>query len=227
MQSPEAFSHPVAGFKLYETHISWVLLTGPYAYKFKKPLDLGFADYSSLEKRRTFCEEELRLNRRLAPDLYLDVVAVTGDVQRPRVGGEGEAIEYCVRMAQFPDADRLDKVIERGELETAQIDSIAEQIARFHRTVLRADPDSRYGTPERILERVLANFFELEEVTELGESRRDRLKELETWSRTRHKELDETFRQRRRDGFVRECHGDIHLGNMALWKSRVIIFDAI
>src|SRR4051812_3037376 len=97
LQSPVVYSHPSHDVCVHETHISWVVLSGPFAYKIKKPVDLGFVDFTTLERRRYFCEEELRLNRRLAPDLYLDVVPITGSHNAPRVNGAGRAIEYAVR----------------------------------------------------------------------------------------------------------------------------------
>ena len=132
LQNPALYDHPVERFEVVETHISWVLLTGPYAYKIKKPVDLGFLDFSTLEKRRFFCGEELRLNRRLAPDLYLDVVAITGSAESPRLGGAGPAIEYAVKMKQFPREGELDRVLARGELGAGHIDALAREIAAFH-----------------------------------------------------------------------------------------------
>ena len=105
---PSAYSHPTRDIRLVETHISWVFLTGDYAYKLKKPVDLGFLDFSTLELRRHFCEEELRLNRRLVPDLYLDVVAIRGSHEAPVVDGKGELVDYAVRMHQFDLERQLD-----------------------------------------------------------------------------------------------------------------------
>jgi uncharacterized protein len=103
LRSPGAYSHPTGRVGLRETHISYVLLAGDFAYKIKKPVDLGFVDFRSLEARRRFCEEEVRLNRRTAPNLYLGVVAITLPEAQPLVGGPGKAIEYAVRMARFAD----------------------------------------------------------------------------------------------------------------------------
>ncbi len=124
-----AYDHPVGEIRLLETHISWVLLTGDYAYKIKKPVDLGFLDFSTLDKRRFYCEEELRLNRRLAADAYLDVVAITGTPDQPVLGGQGDAIEYAVKMVQFAQDAQLDRVLRRGELEPPQLDALARLVA--------------------------------------------------------------------------------------------------
>jgi aminoglycoside phosphotransferase family enzyme len=101
LTDPSVYAHPTTAITVLQTHISWVVLTGPYAYKIKKPVNVGFLDSSTLAKRHFFCQEELRLNRRLAPHLYLDVVAIAGTSERPRVHGQGPPIEYAVRMVQF------------------------------------------------------------------------------------------------------------------------------
>jgi uncharacterized protein len=132
LATPEALGHPVEDLEVVETHISCVLLAGPFAYKFKKPVDFGFLDFSTLEQRRFYCEEELRLNTRLAPELYLAVVAVTGMVDNPRLEGSGAPIEYCVKMRRFPSAAQLDRVLARGELTAGLIEALARSIAQFH-----------------------------------------------------------------------------------------------
>ena len=126
-----AYDHPVGNVRVAETHVSWVFLTGQHAYKVKKPVKLPFLDFSTLERRRHFCEEELRLNRRLAPQLYLDVVPIGGDPTAPRVNAE-PAIEYAVKMRQFPDAARLDRCLEAGKLSDDSLRSFADRLAQFH-----------------------------------------------------------------------------------------------
>ena len=116
LQNPDLYDHPVSGFTLIETHISWVLLTGDYVYKVKKPVNFGFLDYSSLEQRQHFCQEEIRLNRRLAPELYLDVIPVTGSAEAPVLGGDGPAIEYLVKTRQFRQQDLLGNLQRDGGL---------------------------------------------------------------------------------------------------------------
>jgi len=132
LQKPQIFDHPTEGFELVETHISYVLLAGPFAYKFKKPVNFGFLDFTTLGKRRFYCEEELRLNKRLAPELYLEVVAVTGTEDAPRLGGPGAPIEYAVKMRRFPGTAQLDQVLARGELTRGLVEALAQAIAKFH-----------------------------------------------------------------------------------------------
>ena len=143
-----AYEHEITAVSIIETHISWVLLTGKYAYKIKKPVNFGFLDFSTLEKRRFFCHEELRLNRRLAADLYLDVVPITGNPDQPKMGGAGEAIEYAVKMIQFPAGYTLSERAESGQLGLDEIDQITGIIADFHETIEKAGEDSPYGSSE-------------------------------------------------------------------------------
>ncbi|HYP04044.1 MAG TPA: adenylyl-sulfate kinase, partial [Cyanobium sp.] len=142
-----AYDHPVGRIALIETHISWVLLTGPYAYKLKKPVDLGFVNFTTPERRRWFCEEELRLNRRLAPDLYIGLREVYGPPVRASFQGEGPAIDVAVQMHQFPQEDLLPSVLARGELTAAQLDQLAEVLVCFHGAAAVAAAEQPFGSP--------------------------------------------------------------------------------
>ncbi len=221
-----AYPHAPPRVEHLETHISHVFLTGPWAYKITKPLELGFLDFSTLEKRHACCVEELRINRRLAPDLYIDVVPITGSVERPCMEGSGHAIEYAVKMRQFAQDGMLEQVLARGELTSPLIDSIAEQVARFHAGLEPAAPDSPYGTPRSIMGPALQNFDQL---LPLPAAAQDRalLDALQQWTQAQHAALETLFTRRRQDGRVRECHGDLHLGNMVLVDGRVRVFDAL
>jgi aminoglycoside phosphotransferase family enzyme len=135
---PQRYTHTVPAVELVQTHISWVLLAGAFAYKIKKPLHLPFLDFSTLAQRKAACLDELRLNRRYAPELYLDVVALFNSEQAPRFDGPGEAIEYAVRMRRFDEAGRLDRVCARGELRPAHLSALAATLTAFHETAARA-----------------------------------------------------------------------------------------
>lgn len=226
LQNPNRYPHPVARFQVIETHISWVILTGPYAYKLKKPVNLGFLDFTTLEKRRFYCHEELRLNRRLAPELYEAVVTVTGDVDNPHFDGDGPVIDYAVRMHQFPDGARLDQVSDRSGLTAGHIDQIADTLAAFHREAPRAGPESVFGSAAGIGERMLQNFEQIAAHCP-DPAVQERLKPLREWTRTMLAELRDDLELRRREGWIRECHGDLHLANMALIDDRVAIFDCL
>ncbi|MGE0487957.1 MAG: AAA family ATPase [Vulcanimicrobiota bacterium] len=223
LQVPEA----TGPLEVVETHISWVVLTGDYAYKLKKPLALGFLDFSSLDKRLFFCQEELRLNSRLAPHIYLDVVPVTGTPDQPVLEGEGPVIDYAVKMRQFEQSGLLDREIAEDRVTPEQIDAIAEIAADFHARIARAGPQSEHGLPENIQAPAIENFDETLEL--IGDHpARARLEALRGWTEETFARLRPLMAQRHDEGFVRECHGDMHLGNMVhLGGGQLLIFDGI
>ncbi len=226
LMQPALFDHPVENVRVVETHISWVILTGSYAYKIKKPVNLGFLDFSTLEKRHFYCEEELRLNRRLAADYYLGVVPVTGTVEQPCWGGSAEAIEYAVKMRQFPQDAQLDRLLASGKVQPEYLDAFAELIASFHANILVADNSSSYGSAEHVYQPMDGNFSVLEKRLTAPELRL-LLDSLRQWSRNTFTHMKALFRQRKEQGFVRECHGDMHLRNMAWIDDRPLVFDCI
>lgn len=219
------YDHPVGELRLIETHISWVLLAGEYAYKIKKPVDLGFLDFSTLALRREACNEEIRLNRRLAPDYYLGVVEITGTPERPHFGGAGVCFEYAVKMRRFPSEDTLDCLAACGRLDAAMIDRLAVRLANFHTGVCAvAAADSPWGEPAGIAHPVAENFELLE--TYLSDQG-PRLARLRAWCEDEHRRLEPLMLERKHGGFVRECHGDLHLANLAWVNDELVIFDCI
>lgn len=221
-----AYPHATDTIELLETHISWILLTGEFAYKIKKPVDFGFLDFSTLEKRRFCCLEELRLNRRFSSSLYLDVVPITGSPEKTQMGGAGMAIEYAVKMRQFDQLGLMSMRAENGLLSTDDIDGIARIVSRFHNDTETANPESSYGEPDDIKHWSEENFQHIEPLlNDASEIRR--LKSLHAWNRNEWQQKAELMRQRKRQGFIRECHGDLHLGNIALIDGQVTPFDCI
>jgi aminoglycoside phosphotransferase family enzyme/predicted kinase len=220
------FDHPTDIITVLQTHISYVLLTGTFAYKIKKSISLPFLDFSTLEFRKHYCEEELRINRRLAPELYVDVVPITGALEAPRVNAEGRAIEYAVKMIQFPDKDRLDRVADRGELVAMQVREVAKKIAEFHETVAVADRKTPFASSGSLRREVMDNFESLTGQV-IPESAASLIEDIRSWSARSLVDLGAAFRARKQAGKVRECHGDMHLANMALLNGQVTIFDAL
>ncbi|OGT30161.1 MAG: hypothetical protein A2W28_01190 [Gammaproteobacteria bacterium RBG_16_51_14] len=221
------FDHPTGKFGIIETHISYILLTGHYAYKFKKPLDLGFLDFTSLERRKFYCEEEIRLNRRLAPDLYIAVVPVTGSEQHPVIGGNKQALEYAVKMVQFPEEAELDRIVNTGCLATSHINELAMQIATFHGSVAVDTEQNHFGSPECIRQQVMLNYSAIRPFIQNDQQSRNRLDKLEAWTNLTLDQSAGIFRSRKQSGCIRECHGDLHLGNIALYMDKLVIFDSI
>lgn len=212
LQNPALFPHPVKEFQLIETHISWVLLTGDYAYKIKKPMNFGFLDFTELSARKHFCNEELRLNQRLTEGLYLDVLPITGSAEAPQLGGEGEAIEYALKMRQFPQNQMLSTLQANGELTAEHIDQMARQIAEFHLQAPKVSVEHPLGTPDSVMAPVEQNF---EQIRPFLSDKADlqQLDALQAWAQDSFKRLHGLLEARKAEGFIRECHGDIHLGN--------------
>ncbi len=222
---PAAYPHPVGKIRLVETHISWVVLTGEFAYKVKKPVNLGFLDFSTLERRRRFCEEELRINCRTAPRLYLDVVPIGTVSGRPRIGRR-PATEYAVKMRQFRHDARLDRCLAAGKIGPAEMGRLAAVIAEFHAAL--SPRDTREGGWEtRCIVRPALNNFRHLDAGRLPDTARQQLAVIEAWTRQQCRSLEAHFEDRAAEGFVRECHGDLHLENLLLLDGRFVPFDAI
>ena len=226
LHDPRCYPHAVRLIHTVETHISWVVLTGPYAYKIKKPVNLGFLDFGTLQARRFYCEEELRLNRRLAGDLYVEVVPITGTTEHPRIGGNDQIIDYAVKMRQFGQDCLLDRVQARGRLLPGHIDELARVLTTFHEACERTPSEARFGSPESVLVPMRQNFEQLQALIS-SPADRESLERLRLWSDSTACALWRAFAERRRKGYVRECHGDLHLGNVFLENGTVRIFDCI
>jgi aminoglycoside phosphotransferase family enzyme/gluconate kinase len=224
-----AFDHPTHSFTLRETHISWVILCGEFAYKLKKPVNFGFLDFSSLERRRHYCEEELRLNRRFSPELYLAVVPITCGPQGPIMDGHGTPIEYAVKMRRFDESQLLDNIVARGELDQSLVRSIARELARLHGELPRCFPDpsgTEAGSPAALKAAIAQNFQQLHQYP-LQEPELRHVETIEEWILARYDRLLPEMQQRVRDGWVVDGHGDNHLGNMAVIDGAVRLFDCI
>lgn len=214
---------------LRETHISWVLLCGDHAWKIKKPLDLGFLDFSTVERRHHFCEQELLLNRRFAPELYLAVVPVTEGEDGPQIGGDGPVIDHAVQMRRFDEAQLLDNIAARGGLDNHLLRALARELARLHEALPTCHPPpegEEPGTPGALRAAVEENFRQVRAYP-LTEADLRRLDAVEAWSRRRFDTLAPLLRQRVLDGRVIDGHGDAHLGNIALVDGEVRLFDCI
>jgi aminoglycoside phosphotransferase family enzyme/predicted kinase len=215
------------GARVVETHLSWVLLAGEHAWKIKKPVQLGFVDFGTLDARQHMCEEELRLNRRLAPALYLEVVPICGTAQVPELGGAGAPIEWALHMRRFPDGALLCERLAAHDLPPALIDRLACRLTAFHHEAPCADPAGAYGSPERIDADMRAVIQGLAEHPSGNCAEEDTLQRLRGWAIDQAIALRGTWIERLRSGCVREGHGDLHLANVVVLADDVTAFDCI
>lgn len=243
----KSYPHPVSELKLIETQISWVILTGEFVYKIKKPVNFGFVDFSTLEKRKFYCEEELRVNQTLASKLYLGVVNITSRTGHPQeahianphqeahianpqiadshIAGHddpGEVLEYAVLMRQFPEENLFSQLLSRGKWKNEWTQAIATQIATLHQQAKRSLPPEPFGEPVTQLKEMLDNFQALQKwLPELN------LEILESWTKAEFHQLKELIQTRQQQGWVRDCHGDLNTSNIAIFEGKVLIFDRI
>ena len=221
-----AYPHPVDRVRLVQTHMSWVLLTGEFAYKIKRPVHYAFVDLREPAKRAFFCEEELRLNRRFTTDLYLEVCAITASKGKARIGGPGPVIEHAVRMRQFATEEELDRLLANERIVPAELETFGRDFAAVHAQLPIVDPALPWGQPASLRALALENFEQCAhlaapfgtdgEVRGLGDALAARLAQAEPWMAVR-----------RREGRVRECHGDLHARNVVRYAGRLQAFDCI
>ena len=227
LREADAYPHPCEAIEMVETHISWVFLTGSYAYKIKKPVDFGFVDFSTLGKRRFFCFEEIRCNRLFAPEIYLDVVPIVEDgCGAYRIEGKGRVVEYAVKMRQFDQAAQLDRLLERGELDAKTLRDFAVSLASIYENIPAIKTKSVKDST-RLTNQAIGDNFSVLTQLEGARSWRTVLERIERWSIENATRLDSVFRERRRDGFIRSLHGDLHLSNLFLSEKGARAFDCI
>ena len=162
LMTERAYPHAVRDLRLIETHISWVILTGDYVYKIKKPVSMGFLDFSTLAKRQHFCNEEVSLNRRLAPQLYIGVAAITMSDEGPVIGGDGEVIEYAVHMHQFSQRHLASRTASEGRLTASHCRKLGQVIAEFHNSLAPIRTKKGPGTPAAIFAALRQNFEQID-----------------------------------------------------------------
>ncbi len=238
LMQPGVLPDSARGVELIETHISWILLAGDHAWKLKKPLDLGFLDFSTPARRRAACEDELRLNRRTLPELYEAVVPVLGAPQAPRLGSAlvpgatdepapaAAPIDYLVRMRRFEQSALLSHLLEQGQLSPALCDRLARHVADFHAAAEVAGADGAFGHADAVHAPVRQNFEQVRARSKdpalLAE-----LARAQAWAEAQFAVLRPVFEARLAAGQVRECHGDLHLGNLIVLDGEPRLFDAI
>ncbi|MEE8168462.1 MAG: hypothetical protein V3T58_06280 [Candidatus Hydrothermarchaeales archaeon] len=224
---PDAYDVEVKGeIKLMQTHISYVFLTGDYAYKVKKPVDFGFLDFTTLDKRQFYCQEELRLNRRLCGDMYLEVVPINRYNDVIKMKGPGETVEYAVKMRQLPQEAIMSELLEKGDVTEKQIEEIARLLVDFHTRATVGGLDEDYGSVEQVRANWIQNFEQTRHL-------RGGVVDASAYDRLEDKvmkfieEKEGLIEERVVAGRVRECHGDVHSGNIFIVGDEIYIFDGI
>lgn len=231
-----ASSGDCAAIPVLQTHISWIVFSGEDVYKIKKPVDLGFLDFSSLERRHHFCIEEVRLNRRLAPDFYVGVVAITIDESGTvAVDAAGRTAEYAVHMRRLPATGMMDACLEAGEIDNARLHGLAKCLATFHARAPTGSGVDAYGTPASVRDLMLANFEETRPwvahpdepaptLCLVGAPLHDHLRR---WTERELQRLEEVMARRMSEGRIRDGHGDLHSGNICFVDDDVVAYDCI
>lgn len=231
MRNPAFYPHTTHNIQVIHTHISTIFLTGEFAYKIKKPVNFGFLDFTQLADRQHFCAEEVRLNSRYAPKLYLEVVPIvqvngTFLLGSANTSAAADVVEYAVKMRQFDPSQQLDELLSAAMLPLEQMDVLAIRLAHFHQQAEQAPADSSFGLPASVLAPMQQNFIHLgkylHEPTLSG-----RLSVLENWTRQEYTRLNHRLLHRKQTGHIRACHGDLHLGNIALIDAEITLFDGI
>jgi hypothetical protein len=222
---PQAYPEPTTKVRMLQTHVSYIFLTDRFAYKIKKPVDFGFLDFTTLERRRFYCEEEVRLNRRLCPDIYLGVVELRETDSDVCFYGEGGIVEYAVKMKRLPEEKMLHRLLARNAVGEADMSRIAATIAGFHQNAAQSDEINKFGSLRAIHDNWEENFQQCSEFVGITLTM-DNLKVIRSWVEQFLVANKELFERRVSSGFIRECDGDIHLENICL-DDRVYIFDCI
>jgi len=222
----ESYPHPVVDtVEMIQTHASWVFLTGAFAYKFKKPVDFGFMDFSTLKKRHHYCEQELKLNRRLAPAIYLDVLPVYQRGETYNLNGPGEVVDYCLKMTQFDQSGLFDQKLAQGNLEPRWMDDLAKDVARFHAQA-EINADSEFDHATLLAEHIRDNLAIAAQHDDLAIAPAD-LATLSAFADTVLRDKQPALQQRQSDKHIRHCHGDLHFRNITLIDGAPTLFDCI
>jgi hypothetical protein len=227
MLRPQFYPHVVTEpIQLVQTHISYVLLTGELVYKLKKPMNYGFLDFSTLEKRKHFCHEELRLNQRGAAELYLDVLPIAQDGENFVLDGEGEAVEYVVKMQQFPQETLLSEMYDRGELSEQHLEELAKVLADFHKAAPTNDYILSFGEVAQIRQAIDENYDQTVNYIGVAQTQQQ-FDETKAYTDKLFAEQKPLFDSRIQTKWIRECHGDVHLRNICFWHNKILLFDCI
>ncbi|AKG22604.1 bifunctional aminoglycoside phosphotransferase/ATP-binding protein [Calothrix sp. 336/3] len=227
MLEPGFYPHPVKEpIQLIQTHVSYVLLTGDFAYKVKKPVNFGFLDYSTLAKRSHFCQEELRLNQRGAAELYLQVLPITLEGDKYLLNGEGDAVEYVLTMQQFPDGALLSEMFAAGTLQESHMQELGKVVAEYHVRAEINDYIQSFGEVQQVRSAIDENYQQTMKYIGVAQTQ-EQFEKTKQYTDDFFATRPELFASRIQGKLIRECHGDLHLRNIALWHDKILVFDCI
>lgn len=227
MLQPTFYPHPTeVPLRLIQTHVSYVVLTGEYAYKVKKAVDFGFLNYSTLEKRHHFCQEELRLNQRAAAPVYVEVLPIAQRGDGYQLGSESGIVEYTVKMRQFPQSALLSQQFANGKLTEDRLRQLAEAIARFHQSAETNDYIRSFGQPEQIRQAIDENYDQTVGFIG-GPQTQQQFDETRAYTDDFFTTQQAVLQQRMEQDKIRACHGDLHLNNICDWQDQLLLFDCI
>jgi aminoglycoside phosphotransferase family enzyme/predicted kinase len=226
LKNPKFYGPHVTSVQLLQTHISYVALTGTYAYKVKKPVNFGFLDFSTLDKRKYFCEEELRLNKRLCPDMYLDVLPITQKDNTLELNGDGTIVEYVLKMKEFPQEYIMTNMLQQANVSEETIDHLCTILVDFYNLQKPSEEIKKYGELQAVKQNIDENFNQTKPMIGFTISKETYwyIKEAATKFFERKKEV---FGQRIKEGRIYDCHGDLHSGNIIVTGQNIHIFDCI
>ncbi len=226
LMNPDSLPDATEKVSLIQTHISFVLVADAFVYKIKKPVDFGFLDFSTIQKREYFCHQEIDLNRRFSQDLYIDVLPVLFNGKSHSLGiGKGEIVDYAVKMRRLPDEILMKAVFDRGELREAHLKDIAEAIAGFHLNALRSEEIDRFGDPDVFKFTTDENFEQTEKYIGTTIDNSD-FRLIRRWTDDFFQKNRVLFGERIKSGKIRDCHGDLHMEHICLTRP-VSMFDCI
>jgi aminoglycoside phosphotransferase family enzyme/predicted kinase len=227
LKNPNFYPHPVKiPIEIIQTHASIIFLTGDYAYKIKKPVNYNFLDFSTLEKRKYYLEQELKLNKKVAANIYLEVLSINDDRGTISLNGTGKAIEYILKMNQFPQECLLSKIFERGELTENTIESLAKKVAQFHQQAETNSYITQFGDLAIIKHAFDENYQQTEKYINFVQTQKQ-YDETKGYTDKFFTEHGDWLEERQKKGMIRECHGDLHLNNICQWQGEVQLFDRI
>ena len=225
LMHPSAYPEVTKKITLAQTHISTVFIGDEFVYKIKKPVNFGFLDFSTLEKRRYYCNKEVELNSRFSQDVYLGVYPVTFDGAKHYINGKGEVADYAVKMKRLSDEDLLKSRFREGNITANDIKRVGKAIATFHKKSKRSKEIDEFGKLETVKFNTDENFQQTAEFIDDSISK-EQYNSLKNWTDEFYKEHEGLFEQRIKSGKIKDCHGDLHMEHICLTKP-IIIFDCI